>query len=128
MILIRKACWRSDVGGLSDVVIGRDRGFSRSDRGQGFIQIINVGDNHWLTLSNVLWEPPYTSVYDSLQALSVKRMEGVMRYPIVVDQVACQISKYDKSLTMFVENVQQQDRSEDCGLFAIAYAAMLALN
>lgn len=51
-----------------------------------------------------------------------------MRYPIVVDQVAYQISKYGKSLTMFVENVQQQDRSEDCGPFAIAYAVILSLN
>ena len=51
-----------------------------------------------------------------------------MRYPIVVDQVAYQISKYGKSLTMFVENVQQQDRSEDCGPFAIAYAVVFSLN
>ena len=35
---------------------------------------------------------------------------------------------HEKSLTMLVENVQQQDRSEDCGLFAIAFAAMLSFN
>ena len=29
---------------------------------------------------------------------------------------------------MFVENVQQQDRSEDCGPFTIAYAVVLSLN
>jgi len=33
-----------------------------------------------------------------------------------------------KSLTMLVENVQQQDQSKDCGLFAIAFAAMLSFN
>ena len=60
--------------------------------------------------------------------MSVKRMEGGMRYPSIVDQAACQISKHEKSLTMLVENVQQQDRTEDCGLFAIAFAAMLAFN
>ena len=49
-----------------------------------------------------------------------------MRYPIFVDQAACQISKHEKLLTMLVENVQQQDRTEDCRLFAIAFAAMLA--
>ena len=127
LVLIMKDCCQSDVGGLEDFVIGRDRGFSRSDCGQGFIQIINVRKNHWLTLSNILWEPPYTSVYDSFQAVSVKRMEGGMRYPIFVDQAAaCQISKHEKLLTMLVENVQQQDRTEDCRLFAIAFAAMLA--
>ena len=99
-------------------MIGRDRSFSRSDHGQGSIQILNVGNNHWLTLLNILWEPPYTSVYDSFQAVSVKTMEGGMRYPIVVDQAACQISKHEKSLT----------RTKDCGLFAIAFAAMLAFN
>ena len=51
-----------------------------------------------------------------------------MRYPIVLDQVACQILKNEKSLTMLVENVQQEDRSEDCGLIAIAFAAMLSFN
>ena len=73
-----------------------------------------------------MWEPPYTS--NSLQALSIKRMEGGMRYPIVLDQVACQISKNEKSLTMLVVNVQQEDRSEDCGLIAIAFAAMVPFN
>lgn len=51
-----------------------------------------------------------------------------MRYAIVLDQVACQILKNEKSLTMLVENVQQEDRSEDCGLIAIAFAAMLSFN
>ena len=55
-------------------------------------------------------------------------MEGGMRYPIVLDQVACQISKNEKSLTMLVVNVQQEDRSEDCGLIAIAFAAMVPFN
>ena len=128
MVLIRKDCCWSDVSGVEDVVIGRDRCFSRSDHGQGFIQIINVGNNHWLTLSNILWETPYTSVYDSFQAVSVKRMEGGMRYPITVDQAAYQISKHEKPLTMLVKNVQQQDRTEDCGLFAKAFVDMVAFN
>ena len=129
LVLITKDCCQSDVGGLEDVVIGRDRGFSHSDCGQGFIKIINVRKNHWLTLSNILWEPPYTSVYDSFQAVSVKRMEGGMRYPIFVDQAAaCQISKHDKLLTMLVENVQQQDSTEDCRLFAIAMLASKKSN
>ena len=73
--MVRKSCCWREVVGLEDTK-GRDRGFSRSDSGQGFIQIIMLGDNHWLTLSNFLWARPYTSVYDNLQALSVKRMEG----------------------------------------------------
>ena len=45
LVLITKDCCQSDVGGREDVVIGRDRGFSRSDCGQGFIQIINDRKN-----------------------------------------------------------------------------------
>ena len=40
--MVRKACCWSEVVGLKDIN-GRDRGFSRSDSGQGFIQIIMLG-------------------------------------------------------------------------------------
>lgn len=29
---------------------------------------------------------------------------------------------------MYIENVQQQNRGDDCGLFAIAFATLLCLN
>lgn len=40
--MVRKSCCWREVVGLEDTN-GRDRGFSRSDSGQGFIQIIMLG-------------------------------------------------------------------------------------
>ena len=67
-------------------------------------------------------------MYDSLHALSIKPKEERISYPMNVDRAACQISRCEKSFTMVVENVQQQNRGEDCGLFAIAYAALLCAD
>ena len=70
----------------------------------------------------------HTCIYDSLHTLSVKPKKKQVSYPINVDQAACQISRREKSFTMVVENVQQQNLGEDCGLFAIIFAALLCNN
>ena len=128
MILLRRQRRDNRIGGLEDVVVARKSGFPCSDSGQGFVQIINIRQNHWLTLSNVLCASSHTCVYDSLHTLSVKPNKKQVSYPINVDQAACQISRREKSFTMMVENVQQQNLGEDCGLFAIVFAALLCNN
>ena len=70
----------------------------------------------------------HTCIYDSLHTLSVKPNKKQVSYPINADQAACQISRREKSFTMAVENVQQQNLGEDCGLFAIVFAALLCNN
>lgn len=45
-----------------------------------------------------------------------------------VDIAACELAKREKSFTMLVEEIQQQEEGDDCGLFAIAYAVMLCFN
>ena len=67
-------------------------------------------------------------MYDSLHALSIKPKEERISYPMNVDHAARQISRHKKLFTMVVENVQQQNRGEDSGLFAITYAALLCAN
>ena len=129
MILLRRQ--RSDynkIGGLEDVVVSRKGGFPCSGSGQGFVQIINIRQNHWLTLSNVLCASSHTCFYDSLHTLSIKPNKKQVSYPINVDRAAFQISSRKKSFTMVVENVQQQNLGEDCGLFAIVFAALLCNN
>ena len=79
-------------------------------------------------MGNLLNTPGITCVYDSLHALSIKPKEERISYPMNVDRAACQISRREKSFTMVVENVQQQNRGEDCGLSAIAYAALLCTD
>ena len=112
----------------ADVIIAEDQGFHCSDSGQAFVQIVIVRENDWVTVSNLLNAPGITCVYDSLHTLNVKAKEEKINYPMTVDLGACQISRCEKSFTMVVENVQQQNRGEDCGLFAIAYAALLCID
>ena len=130
MILLRRQRRDNRIGGLEDVVVARKGGFPCSDSGQGFVQIINIRQNHWLTLSNVLWASSHTCVYDSLNALTLtlRPNKKQVSYPINVDQAACQTSRCDESFPMVVENVQQQNLGEDCGLFAIVFAALLCNN
>ena len=128
MTLLRNETYEKNIGGHQDVIIADDQGFHCSDSGQGFVQIVNVRGNHWVTVSNLLNTPGITCVYDSLHALSIKPKEERISYPMNVDHALCQISRREKSFTMVVENVQQQNRGEDCGLFAITYAALLCAD
>ena len=128
MSLLRNETYEKNIGGLEDVIIAEDQGFHCSDSGDGFVQIVNVRGNHWVTVSNMLHKDPITCIYDSFQALNVKTKEKKISYPIKVELAACQISRRSKSFPMVVENVQQHNRGEDCGLFAIAYAALLCMN
>ena len=73
----------------------------------------------------MLHKDPLTCIYDSFQALNIKKKDKKISYPIKVEQAACGISRQIKSFTMVVENVQQQKRGENCELFPIAYAALL---
>lgn len=51
MKLMRKIA--PNLAGLADVVLAKKDGFPPSLSIDGFIQIVNVRGNHWITLSNV---------------------------------------------------------------------------
>lgn len=102
MTLLRNETYAKNIGGLQDVIIAEDQGFHCSDSGQGFVEIVHLRGNHWLTVSNLLNTPGITCVYDSLHALNVKPKEDKISYPIIVDHAPCQISRHEKSFTMVV--------------------------
>ena len=79
MILLRRQRRDNRIGGLEDVVVARKSGFPYSDSGQGFVQIINIRQNHWLTLSNVLCASSRTCVYDSLHTKKCYMKCGVLK-------------------------------------------------
>ena len=77
------------------------------------LQIIHSRNNHWITASTVLSTPSCVDVYDSL-----------------FDNVDADTTKvirelFGKSHIKF-QKVQKQQGSDDCGLFAIAFAVSLA--
>ena len=126
MILLRNVTYEKGIGGLQDVVVGNACRFSASGGLQpGFVQVINVRGNHWITLSNLLCTIDQTCVYDSYLDLNVQKK---VIYPVEVDIAACELAKREKSFNMPVEEIQEQEGGNDGGLFALAYAVLLCLN
>ena len=65
MTLMRNETYEKNIGGLQDVIIAEDQGFRCSDSGQGFVQIVHVRGNQWVTVSNLLNTPGITCVYNN---------------------------------------------------------------
>ena len=88
----------------------------------GFIQILHVHDSHWITTSNVNAKDQgvYTDcihVYDSAMPLKVNPR---------IKQVVCSFYKCPSDTLRFeIMNIQVQNNSYDCGLFAVACATSI---
>ena len=67
MKLMRKIAL--NLAGLADVILARKDGFPQSLPTDGFVQILNVQGNHWITLSHAQNLRLDVSIYDSLQAV-----------------------------------------------------------
>ena len=80
-----------------------------------FVQIINTGA-HWVCISTLSCPPGTVKVYDSLFGKpSIKAI-----------QHACRMLHHKgKTVTIINEKVQKQKGSNDCALFAIAFATTL---
>ena len=81
-----------------------------------FIQILNVNQSHWLTVSNIGCGSSSIKVYNSLGGRLPKTTKKV-----IADILECQ----KRSIAVIYEDVQQQEESSDCGCFALAYATTL---
>lgn len=88
MKLMRKIV--PNFAGLADVILAKKDGFSPSLSIDGFVQIVNVRGNHWITLSNAQNLRVEVSIYDSLHGVD-KNKDTKIRYPISVEQSVCQI-------------------------------------
>ena len=58
-----------DIGGLESVSLGQTLAFT-IQRGE-FVQVLNVSNNHWVTISNIGCKPGTVNVFDSLPNNSV---------------------------------------------------------
>jgi len=125
MKLMRKIA--PNFAGLADVILAKKDGFPPSLSIDGFVQIVNVRGNHWITLSNAQNLRVEVSIYDSLRGVD-KNKDTQIRYPISIEQNVCQIMQPPKEVTFLVDDVQQQEGGNDCGLFAIAFATLLCMG
>ena len=72
MKLMRKIA--PNLAGLADVILAKKDGFPHSRSLDGFVQIVNVQGNHWITLpnaQNVMLDIP---IYDSLHGVDKKKI------------------------------------------------------
>lgn len=113
-----------DVGGLQPVCVFVAKDCRRiSKPTTKFVQMLNVGGNHWITLSTIGCCDEEITVYDSMYSglgeLSLPTRE------IFLKQVCCMLHSSTFRLSIQWADTQKQNGSSDCGLFSIAAATAL---
>ena len=106
----------NDLGasGFQSVCLGEVMYFSVEQK--QFIQILNTGHSHWVTISTI-GTYPVVYVYDSMYDVASSHLRA---------QIACLLMAQQAEITITFVDVKKQIGSYDCGLYAIAYATALA--
>ena len=102
------------VPGLEDV--GKGETLSMDVHKGEFIQILNVGKVHWVTISTIDCNPGVIKVYDSGGKYITYRNQ---------EQIAALLFTQQNMITVQFMGVMRQYGASDCGLFAIANATAL---
>jgi O6-methylguanine-DNA--protein-cysteine methyltransferase len=103
------------MNGFQPPEFGQDLSFSPIR--DSFIQILHVRKNHWITVAGV---PPGTvHIYDSVY--STVSVDTKM-------QVASLMCSNESTIVFKIHRVQYQQGSDDCGVFAVAFATDLAFG
>ena len=84
-----------------------------------FIQILNINNNHWITISTNGVPPSTVKVYDSNHG-QLPRHEQKLVADIMQ---SCQ-----PDIVIHYIDVQKQANTSDCGLFSIAFATALTFG
>lgn len=100
--------------GLCDTILLAEK-FQWPSTPKKFIQIVHVNGNHWACLSNSLCEGNVVELYDSMH--TDPELENTIK-----QQASTILHCELPSFTIRVVNVQQQEKGDTCGLFAIAMA------
>ena len=80
------------------------------------MQVLNVANSHWITISTIGCEDSTVNVYDSLHGYLTSRTQR-----LVADLVQCR----NRAIKLQYCDVQWQSGANDCGLFALAFATSL---
>ena len=97
--VLRKDSRTRNLAGRQDVIPATKHNFANQEKLERFVQVINVRDNHWITLSNVRSRDG-VHIYDSYVSLS--RKKNVISYPINVEECACQFTDPVGFVNMYV--------------------------
>ena len=88
-------------------------------RNLDFVQCLNIKDNHWITVSAASSIPDTINVYDSLNGTLTEPLKQI---------IADLMHSAGKQITVQYASVQYQKGSQDCGLFAIAFACEICFG
>ena len=102
------------IAGLQDVTMLQT--LSMDVQPGEYVQILNMANSHWVTISTIGCEAGTVNVYDSGEKhISYRNKE----------QVASLLFTERSTIEIKFMNVQIQYDSSDCGLFAVAFATSL---
>jgi len=101
------------VAGLQNTILQCTSTFDVQGRNE-FVQCLNLGGNHWITISTLKCPPAVVCVYDSLH---------YQLSPLVKKTVADLLQTEKEHI--IIQSTQVQEGGSDCGLFAIATATTL---
>ena len=84
-----------------------------------FIQILNINNSHWITISTIGVPPSTVRVNDSKHGQLPHHEQKL---------VADILQSYQPDIVIHYIAVQKQDDTSDCGLFSIAFATALTFG
>ena len=113
----------TSIGGLQPVCIFEPQGCQRVGTPENaFVQILNVNDNHWITMSNIGCPKDTAVIYDSLHHDINSYDDKLLR------QMAYMLIPRSRHMTLFTADMEKHVGTSDCGLFATAAATSLCLG
>ena len=104
------------IGGLQSTVLGETLAYEIQT--EHFIQILHAR-SHWITVSSTGCEPGHINVFDSIPSVDISSHNKQQLH------VAAIIHTQDGKVVLDFLTAQLQRGTNDCGLFAIAYAGSL---
>ena len=83
---------------------------------EDFLQILNIGDNHWIIVSSIGCEKGVVNVYDTYHTELQELPDSTIR------TISRLIVSYSPELTIKMIKVDPQKNSNDCGVLCVAIA------
>ncbi|KAL5516139.1 hypothetical protein EMCRGX_G001410 [Ephydatia muelleri] len=84
--------------------------------GEEFVQVLNSGGNHWLTISTIGCPYSTVNIYDSMCCTLPSTTQK---------QICALLMTHEPNVTLRFINVDKQNNANDCGLYALAFCAAL---
>ena len=85
-----------------------------------FVQVLHVGGNHWVTVTNIGCQENRIKVFDSLQQKCSKKEKQKL-----CSSLAVLLNTSSSNMVIQWPSMQRQRGQSDCGLFAVAVAISL---